>query len=112
MSHLTRVVKGASCFRGTRARGAVIEALLAAIDLRRLAKERHAVVHARIGTAVEDENTLPGRRDFVGKLGKRRVGKQIEFVAEPFGPVELYHMLGWVRGEPKRAWIAPEVLRW
>jgi hypothetical protein len=40
-----------------------------------------------------------------------RVGEQIEFIAEPFDPVELYHMLGWVRGEPKRAWISREVLR-
>jgi hypothetical protein len=47
----------------------------------------------------------------VGALGKKHLPDQLDVVAEPFDPVELYDMMDWAWGLPKRSYVVPETLR-
>ena len=111
LTQLTRALESATCFRGGRVKTRLPAILMQQIDLKGLAKRKQASARARIGTPVSDETKLPERRDFVGRLGKRHLLDQPDVIAEPFDPIELYNMLDWIRGEPKRAYVTPEVLR-
>jgi hypothetical protein len=55
------------------------------------------LVAARITRAFDDENNLPERRDVVGRLGKERDFRPVDYTFFPFDAVELYNMLNWVR---------------
>jgi hypothetical protein len=68
-------------------------------------------VRSRISTPIDVKTKFPERKDFLGSLGKTHLPDQLDVVAEPFDPVELYDMMDCRWGVPKRSYVAPEVLR-
>lgn len=111
LSELSRGIYQASYSTDGSFQAPVLDALLRSIGFEDHAERGNGSVRVRIGTAVENENKLPERRDFVGRVGTERVGALLDVIAEPFDSVEAYHMLDWARGEPKTDFIAPDVLR-
>ena len=84
--------------------------MLHEIDIHALAKQEQASVRTRITRPIDNENNFPERTDFVGRLGKVHLPKQIDIISDPFDPVELHDMMDWAYGVPKRAYVTPAVL--
>jgi hypothetical protein len=109
--HLTRAIGRAGCVYGTNKNGIVLETVLEAIDFPKLAKAGHGSARAHITVPVDVENKLPERKDFIGAMGDVHLLDQLDVVAAPFDEIELYDMMDWAWGEPKRSYISPDVLR-
>ena len=75
----------------------ILATLLEEAGIGELAERGELVVRSRIFTAFDDQSNLPERRDVVGRLGADRPFEPLEYRLFPFGGIDLYRMLDWVK---------------